>query len=78
MNESVFKAKTIRLYGYAPIGKPCLDIYNWQAKKRTNIIGALYEKLLFALDTFKKNINDKIFYDWCKDTLILKALKENA
>ena len=70
MDESGFEAETLRPYGYAPIGKPCLDSYNWQAKKRTNVIGALYEKVLFALDTFKENINGKIFYDWCKDTLI--------
>lgn len=77
MNESGFKAETIRLYGYASIGgKPCLDSYNWQAKKRTNVIGALYEKLLFALDTFKENINGKILYDWCKDTLTLSLKRK--
>ncbi|WP_413520837.1 transposase [Psychrobacter glacincola] len=53
MDESGFEAETIRPYGYAPIGKPCIDRYNWQAKKRTNIIGALYEKMLFALDYFE-------------------------
>lgn len=45
MDESGFEAETIRPYGYAPIGKPCIDRYNWQAKKRTNVIGALYEKM---------------------------------
>ena len=70
MDESGFEAETIRPYGYAPIGKPCIDRYNWQAKKRTNVIGALYEKMLFALDYFDKNINGDIFYDWCKYTLI--------
>ena len=40
MDESGFGAETIRPYGYAPIGKPCIDSYNWQAKKRTNVIGA--------------------------------------
>ena len=70
MDESGFEAETIRPYGYAPIGKPCIDRYNWQAKKRTNVIGALYEKMLFALDYFEQNINGNIFYDWCKNTLI--------
>ncbi|WP_227514123.1 transposase [Psychrobacter sp. P11G5] len=50
---------------YAPIGKPCIDRYNWQGKKRTNVIGALYGKALFALDYFEKNINGDIFYNWC-------------
>ena len=66
MDESGFGAKTIRPYGYAPIGKPCIDSYNWQAKKCTNVIGAL----LFALDCFEHNINSSIFYHWCKQTLI--------
>ena len=70
MDESGFESETLRPFGYAPIGIPCIDSYNWQAKKRTNVIGALYEKVLFALDTFKENINGKIFYDWCKDMLI--------
>ncbi|WP_201526990.1 transposase [Psychrobacter frigidicola] len=70
MDESGFEAETVRPYGYAQIGKPCIDSYNWQGKKRTNVIGALYEKVLFALDTFEKNINGDIFYNWCKYTLI--------
>jgi len=70
MDESGFEAETIRSHGYAPIGKPCIDSYNWQAKKRTNVIGALYEKMLFALDYFEHNINSSIFYHWCKYTLI--------
>ena len=56
MDESGFEAETIRPYGYAPIGKPCIDSYNWQGKKRTNVIGALYEKMLFALDYFKHKL----------------------
>ena len=44
MDESGFEAETIRSHGYAPIGKPCIDSYNWQGKKRTNVIGALYEQ----------------------------------
>ncbi len=70
IDESGFDAETMRPYGYAPIGKPCIDSYNWQAKKRTNVIGALYKKMLFALDYFDKNINCDIFYGWCKYTLI--------
>ena len=70
MDESGFESETLRPFSYAPIGKPCIDSYNWQGKKRTNVIGALYEKILFALDHFEKNINGDIFYDWCKYTLI--------
>lgn len=42
MDESGFEAEIIRSYGYAPIGTPCIDSYNWQAKARTDVIGALY------------------------------------
>jgi len=79
VDESDFVAETIRPYGYAPIVKPCIDSYNWQAKKRTNVIGALYEKMLFALNYFEQKINSNIFYDWCKFILIPSlALKPNA
>ncbi len=70
MDESGFEHETIRSHGYALIGKPCIDSYNWQGKKRTNVIGALYEKMLFALDYFETNINSIVFYHWCKHKLI--------
>ncbi|WP_321156684.1 IS630 family transposase [Psychrobacter sp. LV10R520-6] len=70
MDESGFEHETMRPYGYAPIGSPCIDSYNWQAKARTNVIGALYGKVLFALDCLKTNINGDIFYGWCKNILI--------
>ena len=70
MDESGFEAETIRSHGYAPIGIPCIDSYNWQAKKRTNVVGVLYEKMLFAIEYVEQNINSNIFYDWRKFTLI--------
>ena len=70
MDKISFEADTIRPYSYAPIGKPYIDSYKWQGKKRTTVIGALYEKMLFALDYFETNINSNIFYEWCKQTLI--------
>ncbi len=57
MDESGFESETMRPCGYAPIGSPCIDSYNWQAKDRTNVLGALYGKMLFALDYFETNIN---------------------
>ena len=70
MDESGFEAETIRPYGYALIGKYFLNSYNWLAKKRSNVISALYEKSLFALEYVYKNVNWKVMYDWCKYTLI--------
>ena len=70
IDESGFEAEMIHPYGYALIGKPCIDLYNWQAKKQTDVIGALYEKVLFSLDYFETNINGHVFYDWYKHILI--------
>ena len=70
MDESNFEAETILPYIYAPTGTPCIDSYNWQAKKLTNVIGAIYKKMLFALDYFEQNINRTIFLHWYKHTLI--------
>ncbi|WP_352337204.1 hypothetical protein [Psychrobacter sp. 16-MNA-CIBAN-0192] len=69
MDESSFEAETIRPYGYALIGKPCINSYNWQAEKRINVIGALYGKMLFVLDHFKQSIKRSIFYYLYKHTL---------
>lgn len=45
-------------------------------QKHTNVIGALYEKMLFALDYFEQSINSTIFYHWCKYTLIPNLKRE--
>ena len=70
MDESGFEQEIIRPYGYTLKGQPCIDSFNWQLKKRTNVIGALHKKTLFAIDYFNQNINWKYVYDWCKNTLI--------
>ena len=76
MVESGFESETVRPCGYAPIGSPCIDSYNWQANDRTNVIDALYGKMLFALDCLKTKINKEVFYHWCKVTLIPKLKKK--
>ena len=76
MDESSFESETMRPCGYAPIGSPCIGSYNWQAKERTNVIGALFGKMLFALDYLKTNINKEVFYHWCKFTLIPKLKRK--
>ncbi|WP_264480638.1 transposase [Psychrobacter sp. I-STPA6b] len=70
MDEGGFEQEIIRPYGYTLKGQPCIDSFNWQLKRRTNVIGALYKKTLFAIDYFNQNINWKCVYDWCKNTLI--------
>ena len=72
MDESGFEQEVIRAFGYTPVGKPCIDIYNYQKTKRTNVIGALYQKSLFAVDIFLHNINWQVVYDWFKYNVIPK------
>lgn len=72
MDESGFEKEVLRAFGYALIGKPCIDKHNWQQKSKTNVIGALYHKTLFAVDSFSYNVNWEIVYNWFKETLIPK------
>ena len=76
IDESGFEEEVIRPFGYSAIGEPCIDSYNWQARNRTNVIGALYDKTLFAIEYFKENVNAKVFRSWCKTSLIPR-LKTN-
>ena len=57
-----FESETMRPCGYALTGSPCIGRYNWQAKERTNVIGTLFGKMLFALDCLTTNINKEVFY----------------
>jgi hypothetical protein len=52
------------------VSKPCTYCYNWQSKERSNVIGALYKKRLFALEYVYKNVSWEVMYDCCKGTLI--------
>ena len=70
MDESGFEKEVLRAFGYSPQGLPCIDKYNWQQKNKINVIGALYLKTLFALDSFQHNVNWKVVYNWFKETLI--------
>ena len=72
MNESSFEQEVTRAFGYTPVGKPCIYIYKYQKTKRTNVIGTLYRKSLFAVDTFTHNINWQAIYDWFKYNVIPK------
>ena len=44
--------------------------YNWNAKGRTNVIGALMGKTLLALQSFTRTINSEVFMAWVRDTLL--------
>ena len=71
MDESGFEYETIRSHGYTLIGTPCIDSYNWQGKKRTNVIGALYEKII-RVSVFKSYlIGMVIVFYGCHPTALI-------
>lgn len=66
-----------RTYGYATRGERSYGNHDWGAKGRTNVIGALLENNLLAVNLFETNINRAIFSDWIKDHL-LPNLPDNS
>lgn len=59
-----------RPYGYAPIGQRCWGTQDWQAKGRTNVIGALLGSTLIAVDLFEGTINAEVFQAWVQQSLL--------
>lgn len=72
VDESGFIHENTRSHGYAKIGKRCFDQFNWEAKSKTNAIGALLNGILLTLALFKFNINSDIFYAWVTQDLLPK------
>lgn len=66
-----------RTHGYAPVGKRCHGIKDWNARGRTNAIGALIGKALLTVGLFNTNVNADVFTAWLKQDLIPK-LPKNA
>ncbi|MGG2140801.1 transposase [Symbiopectobacterium sp. RP] len=65
MDESGFPHDTPRTHGYSPKGQRCFGLKNGGAKGRTNVIGALLGKTLFAIGLFDININRSYAHFWC-------------
>ncbi len=61
-----------RSYGYAPIGKKCLDKRNWHEKGRINAIGAIANFSLLTVTLFTGSINSEVFLTWVTDDLLPK------
>jgi transposase len=78
VDESGFAKEMPRTHGYAPKGHRCYGVYDWQAKGRTNVIGALLEKELLATSLFETPINRTIFSTWFTQELLPKAPKNSV
>ncbi len=59
-----------RTHGYSQKGTRCFGLHDWGAKGRTNVIGALIGKLLFAVGLFNCTINSKVFRSWVEEFLL--------
>lgn len=72
LDESGFAHDMPRTHGYSSRGRRCFGTQDWHAKGRTNVIGALIEKLLLTVGLFNTNINADIFYAWVVQDLLPK------
>ena len=77
LDESGFEKETLRAYGYAKVGVRCADVFDWQAKGRTNVIGAIFGSILLGMGLFEFNINADVFHGWVIQCL-LPALPSNS
>ena len=57
LDESGHALDMPRTHGYSDKGKRCYGKHNWGAKGRTNVIGALIDKVLFAVGLFTCNVD---------------------
>ena len=59
-----------RTHGFAKVSERCYGKHDWQAKGRTNVIGALLGATLLTVTLFEFPINADIFHSWVVDCLL--------
>lgn len=67
----------MRPYGYSLRGTPCFQSHTWQVKNQTNVIGALHEGNLFAVELFECSIDGDVFQTWVEQ-ILLPELPKNS
>lgn len=67
-----------RRRGYAPIGKRCFGTQDWNARRRTNVIGALLGCCLLTVTLFTGSINADVFVAWITQDLLPKLPKNSV
>ena len=72
VDESGFAHDMPRTHGYSFKAQRCWGIKNWQAKGRTNVIGALLGTTLLTVSLFQSTINSEIFHAWALHDLLPK------
>ena len=67
-----------RIRGYAPRGERCYGRQDWQAKGRTNVIGALIKGMLSAVCLCLFNIDSEVFHTWVVKSLLPSVLEPSV
>ena len=70
LDESGHALDMPRTHGYSNQGQRCYGVCDWGAKGRTNVIGALIGKVLFAVGLFTCNVDSTVFRTWIKHFLL--------
>ena len=78
IDESGFALDIPRRHGYSKVGDRCYGSYNWNAKGRENIIGALINNSLTACGTVHGNIDSDTFNIWLEKILIPELPKNSV
>ena len=63
------KSDMPRKYGYSKVGKRCYGDYNWNAKGRDNVIGALVNNSLTACGTVNGNVDSNTFNTLARENI---------
>ena len=77
IDESGFAHDMPRTHGYALKGKRCFGDHHWNARGRTNVIGALLAGTLLTCWLCDFNVNSDVFHAWIINDLLPK-LPENS
>lgn len=77
IDESGFSHDMPRTHGYASKGQRCFGTQDWNAKGRTNVIGALLGKVMLTCWLCSFNVDSDVFHSWTTNDL-LPNLPPNA
>ena len=77
LDESGFAHDMPRTHGYAPRGQRCFGVRDWQAKGRTNVLGACLDHQLLTTCLDNTSVDSEVFYAWVTQDLLPK-LPPNA
>ena len=72
IDESGFAHDMPRRYGYSTLGMRCFGQFDWGAKGRTNVIGALLSGLLLTVTLLMGNVNSEVLFTWITPELLPK------